>query len=228
MAWEELSRDADRENARSRDKLIGVYIGILAVVLAVCSLGGSNADQDATQQSIAASNVWAFFQAKNDRRQALRLHADEFEVMLKTNPAMPDDVKTLIETKIADYKTQDKKLTSDAERGEGLDELFAKGKAPRSAARRSAEARALLRLRSGSAADRDRAGVRCDHFGRQPASCRQPRARRPRRWLATIGGFTLAVSVAVRGLTPPITSMSNATTFVAITPLSRTSSTRPS
>ena len=89
MAWEELSRDADRENARSRDKLIGVYIGILAVVLAVCSLGGSNADQDATQQSIAASNAWAFFQAKNDRRQALRLHADEFEVMLKATPAMP-------------------------------------------------------------------------------------------------------------------------------------------
>jgi hypothetical protein len=129
MAWEELSRDADHENARSRDKLIGVYIGILAVVLAICSLGGSNADQDATQQSIAASNVWAFFQAKNDRRQALRLHADEFELMLKTNPAMPDDVKTLIETKIADYKDQDKKLTSDAERGEGLDQLFAKGKA---------------------------------------------------------------------------------------------------
>ena len=69
MAWEELSRDADRENARSRDKLIGVYISILAVVLAVCSLGGSNADQDATQQSIAASNAWAFFQAKNDRRR---------------------------------------------------------------------------------------------------------------------------------------------------------------
>ena len=128
MVWEELSRDADRENARSRDKLIGVYIGILAVVLAVCSLGGSNADQDATQQSIAASNAWAFFQAKNDRRQALRLHSDEFEVMLKATPAMPDDVKKLIEAKIADYKTQDKKLSSDAERGEGLDELFAKGR----------------------------------------------------------------------------------------------------
>ena len=128
MAWEELSRDADRENARSRDKLIGVYIGILAVVLAVCSLGGSNADQDATQQSIAASNAWAFFQAKNDRRQALRLHADEFEVMLKSTPAMPDDVKKLIEAKIADYKNQDIILTSDAERGEGLDELFAKGR----------------------------------------------------------------------------------------------------
>ncbi len=117
MAWEELGRDADRENAKSRDKLVGVYIGILAVVLAICSLGGSNAEQDAMQQNIAASNAWAFFQAKNARRQALRLHADEFEVMLKTTPAMPDDVKSLITAKIADYKDQDKKLTSDPRAG---------------------------------------------------------------------------------------------------------------
>lgn len=128
MAWEELGRDAERENSRTRDKLVGVYIGILAVILAICSLGGSNAEQDATQQNIAASNVWAFFQAKNARRQALRLHADEFDVMLKTTPAMPDDVKKSIEAKIADYKEQDKKLTTDTTSGEGLDELFNKGK----------------------------------------------------------------------------------------------------
>jgi len=129
MAWEELGRDADRENMRTRDKWIGVYVGILAVVLAICSLGGSNAQQDATQQNIAASNVWSFFQAKNARRQALRLHAEEFDVMLKSSPTMPDDAKKEIETKIADYKVQDKQLTSDPKSGEGLDELFAKGKA---------------------------------------------------------------------------------------------------
>jgi hypothetical protein len=129
MAWDELGRDADRENSRTRDRLVGVYIGILAVVLAICSLGGSNAQQDATQQNIAASNVWAFFQAKNARRQALRLHSDEFEVMLTATPAMPDEAKKAIEAKIANYKEQDKKLTSDTESGEGLDELFNKGKA---------------------------------------------------------------------------------------------------
>ncbi len=128
MAWEQLSRDADKEDDKSRDKLIGVYIGILAVVLAICSLGGSNAQQDAMRRNIEASNTWSFFQAKNARRQALRLHADEFDVMMKSTPAMPDDVKKLIETKLADYKDQDRKLTSDPERGEGLDELFAKGK----------------------------------------------------------------------------------------------------
>lgn len=128
MAFEELGRDADRENSKGRDKLLGVYIAILAVILAICSLGGSNAQQDATQQNIAASNVWAFFQAKNARRQALRLHADEFDVMLKSTPAMPDDARKSIEEKIAGYKEQDKLLTSDPKGGEGLDELFNKGK----------------------------------------------------------------------------------------------------
>ncbi len=123
------SESATTGGVRSREKLIGVYVGILAVVLAICSLGDSNARQDATQQNIAASNVWSFFQAKNARRQTLRLQADEFDVMLKATPAMPDDVRKTIEAKLADYKKQDQLLTTDPERGEGLDELFQKGKA---------------------------------------------------------------------------------------------------
>jgi hypothetical protein len=127
MALEELAFEG--EHMKTRDKLIGVYVGILAVILAICSLGGSNAQQDALQENIAASNVWSFFQAKNERRQVLRLQAEEFDAMLKMSPSMPADAKTMIEAKIADYKSQDQKLTSDPKSGEGLDELFVKGKA---------------------------------------------------------------------------------------------------
>ncbi|MBN9248608.1 DUF4337 domain-containing protein [Hyphomicrobium sp.] len=129
LGGEKAAGAAGTEGTRSREKLIGVYVGILAVILAICSLGDSNSQQDATHQNIAASNVWSFFQAKNARRQALRLHADEFEVMLLATPTMPDDVRKKIEAKLADYKLQDKQLTSDPEHGEGLDELFQKGKA---------------------------------------------------------------------------------------------------
>jgi hypothetical protein len=128
MAWDELNRDADRQNARSRDKLIGVYIGVLAVILAICGMGSGNAAQDAMHTNIQASNTWAFFQAKNARRQALRLHADEFDVMLAANPTMPDDAKATIKGKIEDYREQDKKLSSDPEKKEGLDELWTKAK----------------------------------------------------------------------------------------------------
>jgi Domain of unknown function (DUF4337) len=128
MAWEQLGHDADLRNAKSRDKLIGVFIGLLAVVLAICSMGAGNATQEATLKNIEASNTWSFFQAKNARRQALRLHADDLAVQLAANPTMPDDVKTLIKDKIESYREQDKKLTSDAQSKEGLDELFAKAK----------------------------------------------------------------------------------------------------
>lgn len=129
MVWDQLSHDADNQNARHRDKRIGVYIGILAVILAICTMGGGNAAQDAMIKNIEASNTWAFFQAKNARRHAVRLSSDQLDIMLKATPAVPDDAKKTIQDKLAEYREQEKKLTSDPEHKEGLDELFTKGKA---------------------------------------------------------------------------------------------------
>lgn len=125
MALDELG---DSKNLSSRDKYIGVYIGILAVILAICSMGGGNAAKDATLKNIQASNTWAFFQAKNARRQALRLQSDDLEMRLAVEPDLSEDVRQKISARIADYKAQDAKLTSDKERLEGLDELWEKGK----------------------------------------------------------------------------------------------------
>ncbi|MGQ0455954.1 MAG: DUF4337 domain-containing protein [Hyphomicrobium sp.] len=128
MALDDVpGRDAEKP-ATLRDKLIGVYIGILAVVLAICSMGGDNAAKDAAFKNIEASNNWAFFQAKNARRQGLRLQADQLEIMTTTQSTMPDDAKQSIAARIAEYRAQADKLTTDPERKEGLDELWVKGK----------------------------------------------------------------------------------------------------
>ena len=129
MAWDTLNKDADHENNRYREKLIGVYIGVLAVILALCSLGGSNASSEAMLKNIEASNNWAFFQAKNARRLSYKLQADQLDVLLAANPSISDGVKTNITGKIADYQAQEKILTSDPEKKEGLEELWTKGKA---------------------------------------------------------------------------------------------------
>jgi len=129
MVWDELGRDAKDANKGDRDKWIGVYIGILAVLLAVCATGGSNAAKDAMIKNIEASNLWNFFQAKNMRRHVLRVHADELELLLAANPGMPDTARTAIRDKVKSYKEQDKLLTSDPKTNEGLDELWKKGKA---------------------------------------------------------------------------------------------------
>jgi len=50
-------------------------ISILAMVLAIASLGGSNAMKEATQENILAANAYAFYQAKNIRQTSFKLAA---------------------------------------------------------------------------------------------------------------------------------------------------------
>lgn len=130
MAFDDLiDRDAGDQSQRTRDRWIGVYIGVLAVILAVCSLGGGNAAKEATLKNIEAANTWAFFQAKNLRRHVLRTQLDEFELVSLADPALSAEARAAIADKIANYREQDAQLTSDPKSGEGLDELFHRGKA---------------------------------------------------------------------------------------------------
>ncbi len=133
MVWDDLRRDAEGENARDRDRWIGVYIGVLAVLLAICTMGGGNAAKDATLKNIEAANTWSFFQAKNMRRHVLRVEADDLGLRLKSEADLTSEGRAAIEAKIADYKKQDEILTvgdasKPAEQREGLDQLFEKGK----------------------------------------------------------------------------------------------------
>jgi uncharacterized protein DUF4337 len=127
-AFEERGRTGERaESGKQRDRLIGVYIGVLAVILAICSMGAGNAAKEATLRNIEAANTWAFFQAKNLRRQLLRVQADELELMLATTVDF-EPGRAVVEGKLRQYRDQDKLLTSDPKSQEGLDELFQKGK----------------------------------------------------------------------------------------------------
>jgi hypothetical protein len=121
---EKLGSDRDTHN-----KWVGVYIGVLAVLLAICNVGGANATKDATHSNIAAANTWAFFQAKNIRRNSIALAADDLELILASQPNMPEDVRKRFEAKIGEYRTQYQRLSTDPAGKEGLDELFHRGKA---------------------------------------------------------------------------------------------------
>lgn len=133
MAWDDLARMAESENSRDRERWIGVYIGVLAVLLAICAMGGGNAAKDAAKANLDAANTWAFFQAKNMRRQLLRVEIDDLDMLLLSQPEMPGAAKQAIAAKIAEYKRNDEILTKDPEREpgkrEGLDQLWDKCKA---------------------------------------------------------------------------------------------------
>lgn len=126
MAMSEIGEMKAADDRRS--KLIGVYVGMLATLLAFCTLGGGNAAKDAVRANIEAANQWAFFQAKNTRRTVLSVAADDLGLLLASNPGMPDEAKKAIDAKIRAYRADVARFTSDKERNEGLDELFVKAK----------------------------------------------------------------------------------------------------
>jgi hypothetical protein len=112
----------------SRNKWIGVWIGVLAALLAICVMGGDNAAKDANRANIDATNTWAFFQAKNIRRNDLRLAADQLELTLMAQPDMKPEARAAFEAKVKSYRDTAQLYTTDPKTGEGLDELFAKAR----------------------------------------------------------------------------------------------------
>ena len=126
MSMDEVAdRVADKDE---HNKWVGVFIGVLAVLLAICNVGGANATKDATHANIAASDTWSFFQAKNIRRNSINLAANELELLIAAQPGMPEEARRKFEDKINDYRTQAQRLTTDPDKKEGLDELFVRAK----------------------------------------------------------------------------------------------------
>jgi nitroreductase len=118
---ERLKADKDELN-----KWVGVYIGVLAVLLAICGVGGANAAKDATRANIEASNTWAFYQAKTIRRTSYTLAADELDLMLATQPGLTGPARKSLEDKIKGHRAEADRLRKDPE--DGTDRLQAKAR----------------------------------------------------------------------------------------------------
>lgn len=119
---ERLKTDKEEMN-----KWIGVYIGVLAVLLAICNVLGANAAKDATRANIDASNAYSFYQAKTIRRVSYILAADELDLLLKTQPGITGPTRKGVEDKLKTYRAEVDRLKRDPE--DGTDALLVKGRA---------------------------------------------------------------------------------------------------
>jgi len=119
----EQSAHGNKQQNRS-----ALTISILAMVLAIASLGGSNAMKEATQENILAANAYAFYQAKNIRQTDYKIAAADLELQLAREPNMNANAKALYEKKIADYKKNIERYESEPETKEGKKELMARAK----------------------------------------------------------------------------------------------------
>jgi hypothetical protein len=110
------------------NKHASMAIAVLAMLLAITGLGGSNATKEAFNYNVLASNQWNFFQAKNMRQTSYALAADQMELAWVNDPALPDAAKVALQRKVGDYRRTIARYDSEPATGEGKKELMAKAK----------------------------------------------------------------------------------------------------
>jgi len=113
------------EKSKNRTALL---ISSLAMVLAIASLGGSNAMKEAAHENILAANTYSFYQAKAIRQQALKIAISDLELKLASDPKLPPQIKELFTKKIEEYQKTITRYESEPETKEGKKELLVKAK----------------------------------------------------------------------------------------------------
>jgi Domain of unknown function (DUF4337) len=109
-------------------KLTAIYLGIVAMLLAVASLGGTSAMKMMLNANIQASDTYAFYQAKYLRQTTYRLVADQLAATIATQPDLAAPAKTEIEQEIAHYRARADSLESDPQSGTGKEQLLVKAR----------------------------------------------------------------------------------------------------
>lgn len=119
--------ETDKTDDRFKQRA-AVGIAILAMLLAITGLGGSNAGKEAVNNNILAANYWNFFQAKNVRQTAISLAADEFEIAWSNDAALSPEARTALKAKLDQYRRTVARYESEPDTQEGKKELIARAR----------------------------------------------------------------------------------------------------
>src|SRR5437588_12588841 len=108
-------------------RLTAIYLGVVAMLLAVASLGGAEATKEMLNANIHASDTYAFYQAKNIRQTLYQISAAELE-LLASGGAISGDASPKAAELVKRYRDTVARYESEPATGEGKKELMAKAK----------------------------------------------------------------------------------------------------
>jgi hypothetical protein len=114
----------DRARTDRFRRRAAIAIGVMAMLLAISGLGGGNATKEMLNANIQASDAFAFYQAKNIRQTSNQLAAESLEAQLVAQPALADDARHQIQTRIDGYKATAARYESEPATGDGKQELL--------------------------------------------------------------------------------------------------------
>jgi Domain of unknown function (DUF4337) len=131
---------------RFRDRA-AMLIAMLAMLLAVGSLGGGNVAEDMVHNNIKASDTWAFYQAKNVRQTQYRIAVDQMEAQLAADAGLAPQVRADMQATVEKYRATIARYDDEPDPAAPTDSLRGEGKKQLSAQARSYE---VLRERAGA------------------------------------------------------------------------------
>jgi hypothetical protein len=111
-------------------RLTGIYIGVVAMLLAITTLGGAEATRDMLNANIHASDTYAFYQAKYIRQLNYQTAAEQLSVLaaIGTGTGLPAEARSRIDQMVAQYRDTAKRYESEPQTKNGKKELLAQAR----------------------------------------------------------------------------------------------------
>jgi Domain of unknown function (DUF4337) len=127
MSAHESMEQADQaKEASNENRKIALLIAVIALCLALSETLGKGAQTESISKNVAASNLWAFFQAKSIRRTVIQAAAEQAK--LSGAAAADDAAKAALQKQIDDWQKTAARYRSEPETGEGQDQLAERAK----------------------------------------------------------------------------------------------------
>jgi phosphate starvation-inducible protein PhoH len=108
-------------------RIAAIYIGVVAMLLSIATLGGSDAMEERLNANIHASDTYAFYQAKYIRQVMLQSAAQELEVLavgLNLTPEQREKVQQVVQRNRDTVQRYESEPTTN----EGKKELLSRAK----------------------------------------------------------------------------------------------------
>ena len=125
----EAAAQAEDERKARFQRWTALLIAVIAVLLAINGVGGSNAAEDALNANILASDTWAFFQAKNVRQTVYKLAVDDLAMQLELGgDTLSPAAKAAMQSRIDSYQATIDRYESEPDADDPADFFKGEGK----------------------------------------------------------------------------------------------------
>jgi Domain of unknown function (DUF4337) len=115
----------------SRDwfrRLTAIYVGVVAMLLAISALGGAEATKEMLNANIHASDTYAFYQSKYIRQVLFQTAAEELELTAAASANLTPEHRAKVDQLVKRYRDTALRYESEAATGDGKKELMARAK----------------------------------------------------------------------------------------------------